>query len=102
VGPNGNLYVAYYDREYGDCESTGCNDITLATSVDDGADWTYRRITTTSMPNLGCDVNTQECGFLGDYMSLQARNGKVYLAWGDTRGLGRTAEEDVYYATVPG
>ena len=27
---NGHLWVAFYDRSYGDCELTGCNDITAA------------------------------------------------------------------------
>ena len=31
VTPDGSrLFVAFYDRSYGNCESTGCNDITLA------------------------------------------------------------------------
>ena len=30
VTPTGRLFVAFYDRSYGNCESTGCNDITLA------------------------------------------------------------------------
>ncbi len=31
VTPDGTrLWIAFYDRSYGDCESTGCNDITMA------------------------------------------------------------------------
>jgi len=97
---NGNLYVGYYDRRYGGCESTGCNDITLGTSTDNGSSWTYQRITTSSMANLTCAINPYECGFLGDYMGLQAANNQVYLTWVDTRGRNGTTEEDAYFAKV--
>jgi len=102
VGENGKLYVAYYDRQYGGCESTGCNDITLATSKNNGASWSYQRITTSSMPNLTCANNPFQCGFLGDYMSIQAVGEQVHLVWGDTRGreLGGVPEEDIYYTKV--
>ena len=100
VGGNGALFAGYYDRRYGTCESTGCNDITLAKSTDNGKTWSNRRITTSSMPNLGCGRNPFQCGFLGDYMSIQAANRKVYLVWGDTRGRGGTLDEDVYFAKV--
>jgi hypothetical protein len=101
VGPTGTLYAAYYDRQYGNCESTGCNDITLASSTDNGATWKYRRITTSSMPNATCAVVPTECGFLGDYMGLAVGGGKVHITWGDTRGRNATVEEDVYYSSVP-
>jgi hypothetical protein len=101
VGPDGTQYVAYYDRRYGNCEASGCNDITLGTSDDHGKSWLSQRITTSSMPNLTCEVNPDECGFLGDYMGLQVGGGKVHIAWGDTRGQNGTTEEDVYYSSVP-
>jgi hypothetical protein len=32
VAPNGKkLFIGYYDRCYGSCETSGCNDITMAT-----------------------------------------------------------------------
>jgi hypothetical protein len=101
VGENGILSVGYYDRSYGTCESKGCNDITLASSKS-GSSWSFRRITTGSMPSLTCKQNAPQCGFLGDYMSIQATNGKVYLVWGDTRGrgLGDIPDEDLYFAKV--
>jgi hypothetical protein len=99
VGKGGTLFAGYYDRQYG-CEASGCNDITLATSTDAGKSWTYQRITTSSMPNLGCARNPFQCGFLGDYMSIQAANNKVYLVWGDTRGRGGAFDEDIYFAKV--
>ena len=36
VDENGGLYVGYYTRQYGDCESTGCGDYRLSTSADNG------------------------------------------------------------------
>src|SRR5207245_2229675 len=38
VTPQGNtLYIAYYDRHFAACESSGCNDISLATVTNPGA-----------------------------------------------------------------
>jgi hypothetical protein len=101
VGENGKLYVAYYDRKYGTCEQTGCNDITLASS-ENGTSWQHKRITTGSMPNLTCENNFAQCGFLGDYMGTRWWKGVVHMVWGDTRGreVGGVPEEDVYYARV--
>jgi hypothetical protein len=101
VGPTGTLYAAYYDRGYGDCESTGCNDITLARSTNNGASWSFQRVTTSSMPNLTCSNNPAECGFLGDYMSLALGGDRVHITWGDTRGRNDTVDEDVYYSSLP-
>jgi len=96
-----DLFVSFYDRAYRTCESKGCNDITLATSHDDGATWTLTRITTESMPDLTCEQNSLECGLLGDYQGLAYTNGDVILAWADTRGRGFNAPElDVYFATL--
>jgi hypothetical protein len=96
------LYIAYYDRSYGNCEMTGCNDITLA-SVRNAATSTpsisYQRITTSSMPNLVTANNPVEAGFLGDYMWVTTdANGRAWIAWADTRGQNGAVEEDVYTA----
>jgi len=100
AGEDGNLYVAYYDRSYGKCETRGCNDITLARSTN-GRAWSFQRITTGSMPNLGCTQNPAQCGFLGDYMSVQATNDWVYMVWGDTRARGGgIPDEDLYFAKI--
>jgi hypothetical protein len=100
VGEDGNLYVGYYDRQFGQCESTGCNDISLASSTN-GNTWSGRRITTGSMPNVPCDANPFECGFAGDYMSIQFANDTVHLVWADSRGrdLG-TPDFDLYFAKL--
>ena len=100
VGENGKLYVGYYDRKYRHSEHSGTNNITLATSGNNGTTWTYERITTHAMPNLTPSNNPYQAGFLGDYMWTMYANGNVYLVWADTRGLQNTVEEDVYYAKV--
>lgn len=104
VAPNGKkLFIGYYDRSYGTCETTGCNDITMATvenPVSAGRTFKYTRITTDSMPNLVVANNPLQAGFLGDYMWVSTdTKGKPYLVWADTRGLGGTVEEDIYSAS---
>ena len=97
------LFVGYYDRSYGTCETTGCNDITLAT-VEHAATASpsikYTRITTSSMPNLVPANNPIEAGFLGDYMWVSVDvHGNPLIVWADTRGLNGTVEEDIYFAS---
>ena len=103
VTPNGEtLFVGYYDRSYGNCETSGCNDITLARVRNPASarpGMSYKRLTTSSMPNLVPANNPIEAGFLGDYMWLTTDVfGHPYVVWADTRGLGGTVEEDVYFA----
>src|SRR6266511_3585500 len=106
VAEDGTLVVAYYDRSdvYGSCEADGCNDITLAQSNNNGGTWSYRRITTSSMPNLTPANNAVQQGFLGDYMWTEVDGTTVRIAWSDTRGVVGSAnpvpEEDGYYAWV--
>jgi hypothetical protein len=103
VAPDGKtLFIGYYDRSYGNCETTGCNDITMvrvrkpATS---SPTLKYTRITTSSMPNLVVANNPVQAGFLGDYMWVSTdRRGDPLVVWADTRGLGGTVEEDIYLA----
>jgi hypothetical protein len=94
------LWVAYYDRSYGNCEHTGCNDITLAQVRDPATKSpkvSYRRLTTASMPNLLPSNNPIEAGFLGDYMWVTlGQYGNPLVVWADTRGRGKTVEEDIY------
>jgi hypothetical protein len=105
VSPDGKkYYVAYYDRSYGGCETTGCNDITLATierAATTAPRIRYTRVTTSSMPNLVLANNPLQAGFLGDYMWVSTDSrGRPSIVWADTRGLNGAVEEDIYYATV--
>jgi hypothetical protein len=102
VGPDGIVYIAYYDRQFGNCEATGCNDITLAASTDRGKTFHHTRITTSSMPNLVPANNPSQSGFLGDYMNVAANSDGVYIVWADTRPhSGTTPTENVLFSFVP-
>ncbi len=99
------LWVAYYDRSYGNCEATGCNDITAAEITNPATaspSIAYARVTTGSMPNLTPATNPVQAGFLGDYMWVDTdSHGDAHIVWADTRPHAGTApEEDVYYAQV--
>jgi hypothetical protein len=101
VTPKGDmLYVAFYDRSYGNCEFDGCNDITLASIAKPKSKSLrvrYSRLTTDSMPNLVVANNPAQAGFLGDYMWVTVdTKGQPYVVWADTRGLHNTVEEDIY------
>ena len=106
VTNNGStLWVAYYDRHYGNCETTGCNDITAAeisNPASGSPSYDYTRVTTASMPNLTPANNPLQAGFLGDYMWLDTdSHGAAHIVWADTRPIrGSFPEEDVYYAKV--
>ena len=93
-------YIAFYDRSYGNCETTGCNDITLATitnAATNSPSISYSRITTSSMPNLTPANNPVQAGFLGDYMWVTTDSkGRARIVWADTRGLDGSVEEDIY------
>jgi len=99
-----SLWIAFYDRHYGNCENTGCNDITLATVASAATPtptFSWRRLTTGSMPNLVVANNPLQAGFLGDYMWVSALgNIGPLVVWADTRGLRGSVEEDVYFAKL--
>ncbi|MBI4516515.1 MAG: exo-alpha-sialidase [Deltaproteobacteria bacterium] len=106
VSPNGaKLWVGYYDRSYDGCEALGCNDITLAKvamPASGAPTYTYTRVTTASMPNLVVANNPLQAGFLGDYIWVTVdKRGRPYIVWADTRGLGGTVEEDIYFRPPP-
>ena len=98
------LWVAYYDRSYGNCEQTGCNDITLAKVVHPTSNAPvigHSRVTTNSMPNLTTANNPVQAGFLGDYMWLTVDSrGRPNVVWADTRGLNGAIEEDIYISRM--
>jgi hypothetical protein len=99
------LWVAFYDRSYGNCETSGCNDITAAEIRNPTAgspSIRYTRVTTASMPNLTPANNPVQAGFLGDYMWVDTDSHEdAHIVWADTRPIrGDAPEEDVYYAKV--
>jgi hypothetical protein len=77
--PTGRFVVSYYDRAYGDDETTGFSDVSLSGSRN-GSDFAVTRVTTASMPpptQLGG-------GFFGDYSALSA-DSQAHPVWMDTR-----------------
>lgn len=91
------MWIAYYDRSYGNCEFTGCNDITAAEvhrPASNRPSVNYTRVTTSSMPNLVVANNPAQAGLLGDYMWVTVDNRRrANVVWADTRGLNQTVEE---------
>jgi len=76
---SGKLAVSYYDRQYGNDETTGFSDISLS-GADNLAEFGVRRVTGASMP-----PPTQFSGvFLGDYTGLTAVD-DAHPIWMDTR-----------------
>jgi hypothetical protein len=99
------LWVAYYDRQYGNCEFTGCNDITAAEITNPSSahpSYDYTRVTTSSGPNLTAVNNPVQAGFNGDYMWVDTdSHNDAHIVWADTRPIrGTVPEEDIYYAEV--
>jgi hypothetical protein len=77
--PSGKLAVSYYDRQYGDDETTGYSDFSLSGSSDLARFGVARATTAASPPP------TQFAGvFWGDYTGLTAP-GLAHPIWGDTR-----------------
>jgi hypothetical protein len=77
--PRGRLAVAYYDRAYGDDQTTGFSDVSLSGSRN-GENFATRRVTTASMP----PATQFDGGFFGDYMGLSADD-TAHPIWMDTR-----------------
>jgi hypothetical protein len=78
--PNGTLAVSYYDRQYGQDNSTGFSDITVS-STNNLTSFQHARATSTSMP-----PPTQFAGtFYGDYAGIAVTNSTAYPLWSDTR-----------------
>ncbi|TMM18468.1 MAG: exo-alpha-sialidase [Actinobacteria bacterium] len=81
---NGKLAVSYYDRQYGDDETTGQSDVSLSGSGD-LANFNTLRATSSSMPVPTQFPDAQGNGtFFGDYTGLAVATNANPL-WMDTR-----------------
>ena len=88
MAPNGHLWVAFYDRSFGNCEFNGCNDVSAAEITNPASSsptYRYYRVTTSSMPNLTAQANPIEAGFMGDRMRIETDSqSRAHIAWTDT------------------
>jgi hypothetical protein len=76
----GTLAVSYYDRQYGDDETTGFSDVTVSASRS-LAFFAHTRATSSSLP-----PPTQFSGtFWGDYAMLEVAGSIALPLWSDTR-----------------
>ena len=79
-GKNGKLAVSYYDRQYGNDETTGYSDISVS-GYKDMSHYGVAKVTTSSMP-----PPTQFSGvFYGDYTGLTVVGNRAFPIWMDTR-----------------
>ena len=82
ITPNGTLVVDYYDRSYGNDNTTGYSDITVSASHD-RVTFAHKRVTSSSNP-----PPTQFNGqFMGDYIGIDATDTTAYPIWSDTRAV---------------
>jgi hypothetical protein len=80
----GALAVSYYDRQYGNDETTGFSDFSLSGSEDLGT-FGVKRVTSASMPVPTQFPDAQgNSTFFGDYTGLSAAN-DAHPLWMDTR-----------------
>ncbi|MGN6167510.1 MAG: exo-alpha-sialidase [Solirubrobacteraceae bacterium] len=83
--PSGKLGVSYYDRQYGNDETTGSSDVSLSASSSLNGFATVR-VTSSSMPSPTQFPDTQgNSEFYGDYSGLAVRGNTAYPLWMDTR-----------------
>jgi hypothetical protein len=80
---SGTLAVDYYDRQYGNDETTGSSDFSLSGS-NDLLSFGQTRVTTSSMPAPTEFEGPNGGQFYGDYIGLTAAK-KAYPIWSDTR-----------------
>jgi len=78
----GEVVTAYYDRSYGDCQASGCMDISMRRS-----NGSFVRVTDESMPPANeFPAPNGYSVFIGDYMGLAiGSDGVAHPVWTDTR-----------------
>jgi hypothetical protein len=82
----GKLAVSYYDRQYGNDETTGNMDFSLSGSINDPTTFSVVRATSSSMPLPTQFPDAQgNSVFFGDYTGLDASATLAYPVWMDTR-----------------
>jgi len=97
---SGKLAVSYFDRQYGNDETTGASDISLSGSNKTLSDFNSVRVTSSSMPVPTQFPDAQGNSlFYGDYTGLSVVDNTAHPLWMDTR------DEDLFLCPgtgVPG
>jgi hypothetical protein len=84
---NGTLAVSYFDRQYGDDETTGSSDVSLSSSTD-LVRFATERVTSSPMPLPTQFPDAQgNSVFYGDYSGLSVAAGIAHPLWMDTRNV---------------
>jgi hypothetical protein len=81
---DGKLAVDYYDRQYGNDETTGSSDFTLS-GTKDLVRFASKRVTTSSMPPPTQFGGPHGGQFYGDYIWLDTAGNDALPIWSDTR-----------------
>jgi hypothetical protein len=81
---DGKFAVDYYDRQYGNDETTGASDFTLSGSKD-LVKFASKRVTTSSMPAPTQFGGPEGGQFYGDYIWLGTAGKDALPIWSDTR-----------------
>jgi len=109
VGSTTAVSVVYYDRSYDNTGLASCTamcstdnkrliGVTVATSVDGGASWTYARAdsnTDGGFDPAGSSTNGQGAQFMGDYIYAASAGNHIFVVWTDARN-GFTGPEKSY------
>lgn len=83
----GKLAVSYYDRQYGNDETTGKLDFSLSGSHNDPTTFSVVRVSSSTSPLPTQFPDTQgNSVFFGDYTGLAASASLAYPIWMDNRG----------------
>ena len=85
INSSGQTVVSYYDRQYGNDETTGFMDFTLSGKSVNIANFGQTRVTTGSMPPPTQFGGPKGGQFLGDYTGLAAVSNLAFPIWADTR-----------------
>lgn len=90
VDDQGRIFVIYYDEKY----TAGKMDATLAYSLDGGDTWTNERL---SAQSFSGNIPNSDVRF-GDYIHLDAFDGKVVTVWSDDRA--GSYNQEIYTADL--
>ncbi|HEY3252200.1 MAG TPA: sialidase family protein, partial [Ignavibacteria bacterium] len=89
---NGNLFVVYFDTRLGASQVNSW----IAYSTNQGTTWVNNRLSDVSFPAIQPNGDVR----YGDYIGIDAFNGKVFPVWTDDRA--GTPNQEIYTANLNG